>query len=58
MLRNRVAHREAVIQWNLSLQSASIVQLTFWLSPAAGNWCKRHSRFPEIYPDDGTTLAR
>ena len=57
-LRNRVAHHEAIIQWNLPKHYANIVQLTYRLSPAAGNWCQRYSRFPEIYPEGGIALAR
>ncbi len=57
-LRNRVAHHEAIIHWNLPKHYSNIMQLTFWLSPAAGDWCKRHSRFLETCPDGGIALAR
>ena len=58
MLRNRVAHHEAIIHWDLPAHHANILQLTCWLSPAAGTWGKRHSRFPEVYPDGGIALMR
>ena len=57
-LRNRVAHHEAIIHWDFPKHYSNIMQLTSWLSPAAGDWCKRHSRFPETCPDGGITLAR
>ena len=58
ILRNRVAHHEAIIYWDLPKHYANIVQLTYWLSPAAGNWGERFSRFPEVYPDGGIALNR
>ena len=58
MLRNRVAHHEAIIHWNIQRHYASIEQTICWLSPAARNWCERHSRFPEICPDGEIIPAR
>ena len=56
-LRNRVAHHEPILQWNLTGHYANIVQLTRWLSPAAADWCDSHSRFPEVHPAERITLA-
>lgn len=57
-LRNRVAHHEPILQWNLPRHYANIMQITRWLSPAAADWCKRYSRFPEIHPSERIALAK
>ena len=57
-LRNRVAHHEAIIHWDIQQHYSNIEQVICWLSPAARNWCERHSRLPEVYPDGGIVLAR
>jgi hypothetical protein len=57
-LRNRVAHHEPIIHWSLPEHYRNVVQLTRWLSPAAADWCERHSRFPKVHPADPITLAR
>lgn len=55
-LRNRVAHHEPIVQWDLPKHYRNILQLIRWLSPAAAEWCKRYSRFPEVYPDEPIVL--
>lgn len=55
-LRNRVAHHEPILQWNLPRHYANIMQITEWLSPAAATWCRRHSRFEEVYPPERIAL--
>jgi len=57
-LRNRVAHHEPIIQWNLPKHYGNIVQLTRWLSPPAADWCETHSRFPAIHPENRIALAK
>lgn len=57
-LRNRVAHHEPIIQWNLSKHYENIVHLTRCLAPAAADWCEGHSRFPEVHPAERITLAK
>ena len=56
MLRNRVAHHEPILHWNLPAHYANILQITRWLSPAAADWSTLYSRFPDIYPDGGIHL--
>ena len=56
-LRNRVAHHEPIVQWDLPKHYRNILQLIRWLSPAAVEWCERYSRFPEVYPDEPIVLA-
>ena len=57
-LRNRVAHHEPILQWNLPRHYANIEQITRWLSPAAADWCKRYSRFPEVHPAERIALGK
>lgn len=56
-LRNRVAHHEPIIQWNLPKHHGNVLQITRWLSPAAADWCERHSRFPAVHPPNRIALA-
>lgn len=50
-LRNRIAHHETVIQFDLQETYEQICEITGWLSPAALAWCHQHCRFPTIHPD-------
>ena len=50
-LRNRIAHHEPILMWNLPKRYASMLELTSWLSPAAADWCRTHSRFEQVHPD-------
>ncbi|MCY3879602.1 MAG: Abi family protein [Rhodobacteraceae bacterium] len=57
ILRNRVAHHEPIIQWNLQKHYGNITELTRWLAPVSADWCRQHSRFPEVYPAERINLA-
>lgn len=57
-LRNRIAHHEPILYWNLPKHYGNIVRITRWLSPAAFAWSERHSRFPEVLPAEGIVLQR
>jgi hypothetical protein len=56
-LRNRVAHHEPILEWDLGKHYANMVTLTEWLSPAAAAWCNSHCRFNEVYPEERIVLA-
>lgn len=56
-LRNRVAHHEPILQWNLPKHYTNIIQITGWLSPAAAAWCRAHSRFETVHPAERINLA-
>lgn len=45
VLRNRIAHHEPIVHWELFDAHERMLLLTRWLSPAAADWCERHSRF-------------
>ena len=50
-LRNRIAHHETVIQFDLQETYEQMCEITGWLSPAALAWCHLHCRFPKVHPD-------
>lgn len=56
-LRNRLAHHETVLYWDLPKHYANILQLIGWLSPVAGEWCQAYGRFQSLYPVEGIQLA-
>lgn len=53
LLRNRIAHHEPIIGWDLPKHHDKIIELTEWLSPTGAQWCREHSRFPLLYPEAG-----
>jgi len=57
-LRNRIAHHEPILEWDLPKHYRNIVELTGWLSPVAAQWCAANSRFPQVYPAERITLHR
>lgn len=57
LLRNRIAHYEPIISWNLPKHHSKILQLIEWLSPPAAKWCNENDRFPQAYPSQGIELA-
>ncbi len=56
ILRNRIAHHEPILEWNLPKHHDAMLRLTAWLSPAAAAWCRGLDRFEQVYPSDGITL--
>lgn len=55
-IRNRVAHHEPILQWNLPKHYANMLQIIGWLSPPAATWCRKHSRFEAVYPAERIIL--
>lgn len=58
ILRNRIAHHEPILHWDLPKHHAKIVELITWLSPSAAAWCAVVDRFSSVFPVDGYALAR
>lgn len=56
ILRNRIAHHEPILYWQLQKKYSSIIEVTSWLSPHAADWCRAHSRFAEVCPDDSAEV--
>ena len=48
-LRNRIAHHEPILYYNLPRHHADIRQIISWLSPEAEQWCAGCDRFPALY---------
>ncbi|CAA9232144.1 MAG: hypothetical protein AVDCRST_MAG93-927 [uncultured Chloroflexia bacterium] len=57
-LRNRVAHHEPILEWNLPKHHTNILRITNWLSPAAASWTQAQSRFPSVYPPQPIVLGK
>ncbi|MBO9878481.1 Abi family protein [Xanthomonas sp. D-99] len=58
VLRNRIAHHEPILNWNLSKHHNEILGLIEWLSPPARRWCHENDRFPQVYPSEGIKLRQ
>lgn len=56
-IRNRIAHHEPIIMWDLRKHHKKMIELTRWLSPAAATWCRENDRFEEVYPAGRISLA-
>ena len=57
VLRNRIAHHEPILGWDLYKRHSEMLELIEWLSPPAAKWCRENDRFPEVYPEGGVPLA-
>ncbi|SDQ29099.1 Abi family protein [Pseudovibrio sp. Tun.PSC04-5.I4] len=58
VLRNRIAHHEPIIAWNLRKHHSNIQNIILWLSPAAHDWCNDHCRFNAVYPTQRIELIK
>lgn len=58
LLRNRVAHHEPILHWNLRRHHQALRDLTLWLSPPAHAWSAPLDRFDDIYPAAGVGLVQ
>ncbi|WP_297511824.1 Abi family protein [uncultured Caulobacter sp.] len=58
LLRNRVAHHEPILHWDLHRHHRLLRELTLWLSPPAFAWSRALDRFEAVYPAEGALLAR
>ncbi len=56
LLRNRTAHHEPILHWNLPKHHGNILQLTRWLSPAVHHWVASIDRVDAVLAE-GYTLA-
>jgi hypothetical protein len=58
LLRNRIAHHEPILHWDLRKHHQALRDLTAWLSPPAFDWSQHLDRFEAVYPPEGIILAR
>jgi hypothetical protein len=56
LLRNRIAHHEPILAWNLSQHHAAMLRIIAWLSPAAGVWSADLDRFGAVFPPERIRL--
>jgi len=57
LLRNRIAHHEPILAWNLPKHHEAILRVTGWLSPAAAAWCRTLDRFDDVHPSGHIELC-
>lgn len=58
LLRNRIAHHEPILYWNLPKLHQSMLEMTRWLSPAMDDWRETVDRFPVVHPPERLALPR
>lgn len=56
ILRNRIAHHEPILVWDLPKHHTAMLQITGWLSPPAAAWCRTLDRFDEVHPSERIAL--
>lgn len=57
-LRNRIAHHEPIIAWNLPKHYNNMIEITEWLSKPAADWCRVNCSFLYVYPEERITLCK
>lgn len=57
-LRNRIAHHEPILFFNLPQHHKDMLQIIGWLSPEAEAWCAQNDRFPALYQQNTYQLAQ
>ncbi len=58
LLRNRIAHHEPILAWDLPKHHDAMLRITGWLSPAAAAWCRSLDRFDQVYPLERIALQQ
>ncbi|MET3835220.1 hypothetical protein ABIB58_000539 [Brevundimonas sp. UYEF29] len=58
LLRNRIAHHEPILYWNLPKLHQSMLEMTRWLSPAMDDWRGTVDRFAQVHPAERLALPR
>lgn len=56
LLRNRIAHHEPILAWDLPKHHEGMLRITGWLSPAAAAWCRTLDRFDQVHPPERIEL--
>lgn len=56
LLRNRIAHHEPILAWDLPKHHEGMLRITGWLSPAAAAWCRTLDRFNQVHPPERIEL--
>jgi hypothetical protein len=56
-LRNRIAHHEPIIMWDIAKHHTNMIDITEWVAPAAAAWCGSIDRFDQVYPSERIQLV-
>lgn len=57
-LRNRIAHHEPILYYDLPKHHKNILALTNWLMPVSAEWCEAQSSFAQTYDEDLARLMK
>lgn len=58
LLRNRIAHHEPILTWDLPKHHDAMLRITGWLSPVAAAWCRSLDRFDQVHPSERIILQQ
>jgi len=58
LLRNRIAHHEPILAWDLPKHHDAMLRITGWLSPAAAAWCRTLDCFDQVHPSERIALQQ
>lgn len=58
LLRNRIAHHEPILTWDLPKHHEAMLRITGWLSPPAAAWCRTLDRFDQVHPPKRIALQQ
>ncbi len=58
LLRNRIAHHEPILTWDLPKHHDAMLRITGWLSPPAAAWCRTLDRFDQVHPPERIALQQ
>ena len=58
LLRNRIAHHEPILAWDLRKHHDAMLRITGWLSPVAAAWCRSLDRFDQVHPTERIALQQ
>lgn len=48
-LRNRIAHHEPILRFNLQQEHNDIIEILSWICPVTSDWIAKHSRFETVW---------
>lgn len=55
-LRNRIAHHEPILTYNLKSHHSNILKLIGLVAPSAAAWCRDIDRFDQVHPEKKAVL--
>ena len=56
LLRNRIAHHEPILSWDLRKHHEAMAKITAWLANDLATWADMLDRFDQVYPTERIAL--